>query len=184
MAKVAVLAADGCEECEALIQVDLLRRAGITVDIVSITGKKEIESARQIRFLADYLLEDVDRDSYDGVILPGGMPGTLHLKEDERVLDWVRSFAEQGKLTAAICAAPTVLGAAGILEGKKATCYPQMEDGLTGAQFVEDKVAVDGAIITSRGLGTAIDFGLALIAFFFDDEKAQQIGSSVVHAKN
>jgi 4-methyl-5(b-hydroxyethyl)-thiazole monophosphate biosynthesis len=129
MAKVAVLAADGCEECEALIQVDLLRRAGTTVDIVSITGKKEIESARQIRFLADYLLEDVDRDSYDGVILPGGMPGTLHLKEDERVLDWVRSFAEQGKLTAAICAAHpemqallTTIGVLGLSKNSAMIC--------------------------------------------------------------
>ncbi len=184
MAKLALLVSDGCEECEALIQVDLLRRAGITVDLVSVTGKTQIESARQISFLADRLMEDVDVDSYDGVILPGGMPGTIHLKEDERVLAWVRSFAQQGKLTAAICAAPTVLGAAGILKGKKATCYPGMEDGLTGAECLTDEVVTDGEVITSRGLGTAIAFGLAIITFFLGEKKAQEIGSSVVYSKN
>ncbi len=184
MTKVALLVTDGCEECEALIQADLLRRAGIAVDLVSITGQKEIKSARQIRFLADQLIEDVDREEYDGVILPGGMPGTNYLREDERVLDWVRAFAGEKKLVAAICAAPTVLGTAGVLEGRKATCYPGMEEGLTGADFVEDEVVRDDAVITSRGLGTAIPFGLAMIAFFLGEEKATEIGSSVVYSKN
>ena len=134
MSKAAILIADGCEECEALIQVDMLRRAGIDIDMVSITGNRQVTSARDITFICDRVLSDFDADAYDAVILPGGMPGTKHLRDDSGVISVVKKYAAAGKLVAAICAAPTVLGFAGVLKGKNATCYPGMEDGLTGAQ--------------------------------------------------
>lgn len=184
MSKAAILIADGCEECEALIQVDLLRRAGIDIDMVSISDSKQVTSARNITFTCDRIMRDFDSDAYDGVILPGGMPGTLHLKDDSHVISLIKKYAKEGKLVAAICAAPTVLGFAGILKGKDATCYPGMEDGLTGAHKKTDQVVRDGNIITSRGLGTAIPFAGAIIEYFLGAEKSREILSSVVYNTN
>ena len=183
MSKVAILIADGCEECEALIQVDMLRRAGIDIDMVSISDSKQVTSARNITFTCDRLMRDFDADAYDGVILPGGMPGTTHLKEDPKVISLVKKYNSEKKLVAAICAAPTVLGAAGILKGKNATGYPGCEDGLTGAVLKTDQVVRDGNIITSRGLGTALPFAGALIEYFTDQATAKKLLSSVVYNK-
>lgn len=181
MSKIAILIADGCEECEALIQVDMLRRAGIDIDMVSISDSKQVTSARRITFTCDRLMKDFDADAYDGVILPGGMPGTTHLKEDPKVIALVKKYNSEKKLVAAICAAPTVLGAAGILKGKNATCYPGCEDGLTGAVLKTDQVVRDGNIITSRGLGTALPFAGAIIEYLLDAPTAKKILSSVVY---
>lgn len=182
MSKTAILIADGCEECEALIQADLLRRAGIDVDLVSISDSRQVTSARNITFICDRLMKDFDDAAYDGVILPGGMPGTNHLRDDGAVIALVKKYAKEGKLVAAICAAPTVLGYAGVLKGKNATCYPGMEDGLTGAHKKTDEVVVDGNIITSRGLGTAIPFAGAIITYLLDKATADRILSSVVYS--
>ena len=181
MSKVAIMIADGCEECEALTQVDLLRRAGIDIDMVSISDSRQVTSARNITFICDRVMKDFDEDAYDGLILPGGLPGTNHLKEDSKVIALVKKYAKEGKLVAAICAAPTVLGFAGVLKGKNATCYPGMESGLTGATKKTDEVVRDGNIITSRGLGTALPFGGAIIEYFLGKEKARQILDSVVY---
>lgn len=181
MAKVGLMLASGCEEIEALTVVDLLRRAGITIDMVSITDQKQVTGAHDITITADRLLAEVDWSAYDGVILPGGMPGTTHLKESAGVCQVVKDFFSKGKLVAAICAAPTVLGACGILQGKRATCYPGCEDGLTGAVLAEDSVVVDGNVLTSRGMGTAIDFGLAIISYLMDATTAEKLAKAIVY---
>ena len=117
----------------------------------------------------------------DGIVLPGGMPGTLQLGDHERVNGIIREFAEQKKLVAAICAAPSVLGAAGILEGKTAVCHPGFEGELKGANVIYENVAVDENIITSRGMGTAFDFGLAIVSYFMDDEVVADVRTHMIY---
>lgn len=181
MKKTAILFANGYEEVEALTVVDLLRRAKIGCEILSVADSVQVTGSHGISIGADRNFSGTDFSQYDGVILPGGMPGTTNLAADERVLALLRSFAAAGKLTAAICAAPTVLAKAGLLEGKKAVCYPGMEEQLTGAKVSFDPVAVDGAVITSRGLGTAIPFALSIVQYFEGRERAEALASSVVY---
>lgn len=181
MKKTAILFANGYEEVEALTVVDLLRRAQIVCDIVCVDGTQEVTGSHGITVHADRKFSETDFGEYDGVILPGGMPGTKNLAADGRVLALLRDFHAQGKLTAAICAAPTVLAKAGLLEGKTAVCYPGMEGQLTGANIGSDSVAADGTIITSRGVGTAIDFALALVRYFDSAERAEALASSIVY---
>lgn len=181
MKKIVVFLAEGLEEIEGLTVVDLLRRAGVDVKTVSLSGEKEVTGGHRITVKADACFEEVDFDGTDGVVLPGGMPGTTHLMEHEGVNRVIRTFAEQGKLVAAICAAPTVLGKAGLLQGKRAVCYPGMEEGLIGASVCQEEVAWDGNLITSRGVGTAIPFALTLTEYFLGKEKAKEIGDSIVY---
>lgn len=179
MSKVNVYLADGFEEVEGLTVVDLLRRAGIETDMVSIMGRKEITGARKIPVLADKLFEE--QDDPDVIVLPGGMPGTLHLKAHEGLADLIRQADKEGKLLAAICAAPTIYGEMGLLEGKNATCYPGMEDKLLGANWQEQPVDVDGNFVTSRGVGTAIAFALTLVTILKDEETAKSLANSIVY---
>ena len=134
--------ADGLEECEALITVDLLRRAGIETVTASITGKREVTSSHSVTFRTDVLAEDADLEKADIVILPGGMPGTLHLGESTLVKDACITFAKE-KCVAAICAARRVLGTLGLLSGKRATCYPGNETFLSGAEATGEGVVRD-----------------------------------------
>ena len=179
MSKVNVYLADGFEEVEGLTVVDLLRRAGIETDMVSIMGRKEITGARKIPVLADKLFEE--QDDPDVIVLPGGMPGTLHLKAHEGLADLIRKADKEGKLLAAICAAPTIYGEMGLLEGKNATCYPGLEDKLLGANWQEPPVVVDGNFVTSRGVGTAIAFALTLVTILKDEETAKSLANSIVY---
>lgn len=179
--KVCVFLADGFEEIEGLTVVDLLRRAGITVTTASITGQKMIHGAHGIDVQADTRIEEVDLKGQDMLVLPGGMPGTIHLGEHAGVCDAVRAFDEAGKWIAAICAAPTVFGNLGLLEGRKATCYPGMQGELVCGEYLTDSVVVSDHIITSRGMGTAIDFALQLIEVLSDAETAGKIGKSIVY---
>ena len=181
MKKTAILFAKGYEEVEALTVVDLLRRAKIGCEILSVADSGQVTGSHGISIGADRNFSGTDFSQYDGVILPGGMPGTTNLAADERVLALLRSFAAAGKLTAAICAAPTVLAKAGLLDGKKAVCYPGMEEQLTGAKVSFDPVAVDGTVITSRGLGTAIPFALSIVQYFEGRKRAEALASSVVY---
>ncbi len=181
MKKVSIFLAEGFEEVEALTPADLLRRAGAEVTLVSVGGRREVEGSHGIVVTADQLLADMDFAQMDLLVLPGGMPGTLHLKECQPLLALLKDFHEKGKNIAAICAAPTVLGAAGLLYGRKATCYPGCEDGLTGAEVLTDRVVVDGNITTSRGVGTAIPFALSLISQLFEPAKAEEIRESIVY---
>ena len=154
MSKIGIFMADGCEEIEGLTVVDVVRRAKMEIVMISITGKKEVTSSHNVTFLTDALASEVNYAELDGIVLPGGMPATLNLGVDATVNQTIKEFAAAGKLVCAICAAPSVLGAAGLLKGKNATCHPGFEEKLTGATTSVDEVVVDGNIITSRGMGT------------------------------
>ena len=182
MKRTAILFAEGYEEVEALTVVDLLRRAKLGCDIVAVNEADTITGSHGISVGADKTLSQLVMEEYDGLILPGGLRGVNNLAADERVIDLLRRFHEAGKLTAAICAGPTVLAKAGLLEGRKACCYPGMEDQLTGAIACTESVVEDGNIITSRGLGTAIPFALALVAYFCGEKQAQALAKSIVFA--
>ena len=181
MSKAVVFLADGFEEIEGLTVVDMLRRAGITVITASIQSKKEIAGAHKIIVLADELMEHIDFNTVDMVVLPGGMPGTLNLGASKKVTDIVQEFFKAGKEVAAICAAPSVLGDLGILQGKEATCYPGFEERLTGASVVKEPVVSDGNVTTSRGMGTAIPFAGRLIEKLVSKEKAQEVLDSIIY---
>ena len=181
MKKVSIFLADGFEEVEALTPADLLRRAGAEVTLVSIGDKKEVAGSHGIVITADRLFAEMDFTEMDLLVLPGGMPGTLNLKACGPLLELLKDHAAKGRRLAAICAAPTVLGHAGLLNGKHATCYPGCEDGLTGAICETDPVVTDGVITTSRGVGTAIPFALSLIAQLYGQEKADEIAKSIVY---
>lgn len=181
MKKIGIFLADGFEEIEGLAVVDILRRAGVEAQMISIMGKREISGSHNIHVQADVCYEDVDFAELDGVVLSGGMPGTLNLGAHTGVNETMKSFAEEGKLVAAVCAAPSVLGQAGLLEGKKAACYPGYEDKLTGAEVVYDEVAEAGNIITSRGMGTTIAFALRILAYLESEEKAAQMAEKIVY---
>ena len=181
MKKIGIFMADGCEEIEGLTVVDIVRRAKMEIVMISISGKREVTSSHQVTFLTDALAAEADYDTLDGIVLPGGMPGTLNLQADETVNKVIRQFATEGRLVCAICAAPSVLGAAGILEGKCATCHPGFEEKLTGAKVEEKEVVVDGNVITSRGMGTAIPFALEIVRYFADDETVEQVRKGLVY---
>lgn len=183
MSKIGIFLSDGCEEVEALCTVDVMRRAKIDIVLISVTGNKEITGSRNIRFMAEELFEDVDFGGLDGVVLPGGMPGTKNLQAHEGVNRIIKKYAAEQKLVAAICAAPSVLGAAGLLEGKEATCHPGFESALTGAKEVVTGVTVvrDGNIITSRGMGTTIDFALEIARYFKDDATVYEVKKHLVY---
>ena len=182
MSKVYILLADGFEEIEGLTVVDLLRRSGIDIEMVSIKDELNITGARGIKVIADKLITDIT-DKADMLVLPGGMPGTNYLKQSEAVKKMVMDYLNDDKYIAAICAAPTIFGEMGLLNGKKATCYPGLEPSLTGAMWPgeSDPVVRDGKIITSRGLGTAIDFALEIIRVLINDIKAEEIAKSIVY---
>ena len=162
MKKIAVILAEGFEEIEALTVVDIMRRAGEHCDLVSVKGL-EVTGAHNIKVIADVLLSD-EIKRYDLIVLPGGMPGSKNLKNNTDVIELVKYFNNQKKLISAICAAPIVLAEAGIIKGKNITSYPGFEEELRDANYkTEEKVVVDGNIITSRGPATAIEFACKLL---------------------
>lgn len=180
MSKVYIFFADGLEEIEGLTVVDLMRRAGIDISIVSMNGTLTVTGSHKIAIGADLLLEDVKDSSADMLVLPGGLPGTTHLAESNVLGEMLKNAAASGKYVAAICAAPSVLGGLGILEGKHATCYPGFEDKLTGALCSTDRVVADGNVITSRGMGTAIEFSEKLISLLKDETTAKELTKSIM----
>lgn len=181
MNRVGIFLADGFEEIEGLTVVDVLRRAGIEIDMISIMSGKEVTGSHNIVILADKLFEEIESKDYDMLVLPGGMPGTKNLGAHEGLTNLLKQFAKEKKNISAICAAPSVLGDHGILNGKNAVCYPGFEERLEGAIVKADNVVIDGNIITSKGMGTAIDFGLAIIEVILNKETAQKIQSSICY---
>ena len=176
-----ILLATGFEEAEALIPADLLRRAGIDTALAALEGEF-VEGGHGITVKADLPLEAVKPEQGDMIVLPGGALGYRNLGASPAVEELVKTAAADGLWVAAICAAPTLLGRWGLLEGKKAMCYPGMEGQLTGAWVpAEIPVIRDGNIITSRGAGTAFDFGLKLVEVLAGSEKAAEVGSSVCY---
>lgn len=178
--RVALFLAGGFEEVEALTTVDLLRRANIKVDMVSVNKEKVVEGAHGITVIADQRIREISADSYDALILPGGMPGTIHLGECSELMELLDDYFQKGKLVGAICAAPSLLGKRGLLKEKNACCYPGFEKELIGANVSTNKVEVDGNVITSRGVGTAIDFSLAIIQMLLSKEEADKIGKGIL----
>lgn len=181
MGKVYVFLADGFEEIEALAVVDLLRRAGVETDMVSVTGKKSVCGSHKITVGADLLFEEADFSDAQILTLPGGMPGTKALAAHEGLAALLKKADKEGVRLAAICAAPTVLGGLGLLKDRRAVCYPGMEDGLTGAKACTDRVVTDGHITTSRGMGTAVDFGLELVRCLLGEAQAQELAQKIVY---
>ena len=169
-----VFLADGFEEMEALTPVDMLRRVGLEVKTVGATGKT-VTGAHGIPVVADLTAWEIEISPVDGVVLPGGMPGTLNLEKSQVVQDMIDVCYQNGKLVAAICAAPSVLGHKGLLQGKKATCFPGFEQDCVGALMQPDVVVTDGNIITAKGAGCAMAFGAALIAYFLDHQTAEKL---------
>ncbi|MCK4733454.1 MAG: DJ-1/PfpI family protein, partial [Methanophagales archaeon] len=175
---VVVFLATGFEEIEAMGIVDTLRRAGIEVVIAGLqTGA--IEGGHGVKVVPDREIEGINIEDFDAVVLPGGSPGYVNLGNDKRVLDAVRKAFELGKVVAAICAAPSVLAKAGILEGKKATIYPGLETALAGAKHINERVVVDGKIITSQGPGTALEFGVKLVETLVGEKSARELKDSL-----
>ena len=163
MSKVYLFLADGFETVEALAPVDVMRRAGIEVVIVSVMGRKEIVSAQDVVVVADALYDDVCFDDASALVLPGGGVGTDNLSAHEPLRSQLLLAHEKGILIAAICAAPMVFGRIGLLEGRKATCYPGCEGELYGATYTASSVEQDGNIITGCGPGVSFDFGFAIV---------------------
>lgn len=175
MAKAALFLIDGFEETEALATVDILRRGDVEVTTVSLTGKDMVNGKHDIPVRADALFEDAKDAPFDMLVVPGG---TVDYTKHEGLLDLVRRYDREGKKLAAICAAPAVFGKAGILQGRRAVCYPGMESWLTGAVIGEDIVETDGHITTSKGPATAVFFALKLLEILQGKEAAQKVGDA------
>lgn len=178
MASALVILADGFEEIEAVTIIDVLRRGGVTVTTASVAGA-HVCGSHDIVLASDVLLDDVSVDDFDALVLPGG-PAAKTLREEPRVLRAVQRAAASGKWVAAVCAAPTVLEAAGVLAGKRATVYPG--NSLPSAQLVDERVVEDGKIVTSRGPGTTMAFALKLVERLSGAEVAQQAGERLLFA--
>ena len=174
--------AEGFEEIEGLTVVDLLRRAKVETEMVSIMKGKQIKGSHGIKVTADRMFEDVDFSDADLLVLPGGMPGTLNLGNHEGLVSLLKKHYGEEKMIAAICAAPSVFGQLGFLEGRIAVCYPGFESKLQGAIVLSSKVAVDGNVTTSRGLGTAIEFSLKLIEQLVNKETAMEISEGIIYS--
>lgn len=177
MKKICVLLADGFEEIEALTVSDIMRRANLTCDLVSIK-EKQVKSSHGLIVEADKLFSD-DME-YDLVVIPGGIPGATNLRDDERVIKFVKNQNKEGKLIGAICAGPIVLGRAGITERKSMTSYPGYEDELPNCEYLEEAVVVDGNIITSRGPATAMAFSYKLLEKLGYEHKVEGISSGML----
>ena len=179
MSKVFAFLADGLEEVECLAVVDVLRRAGAEVTLVSVTGSREITGSHHIHFQADALFDETAAEEADVLFLPGGMPGTNTLKAHEGLKNAICKANKQGRRIAAICAAPSLLGEMGLLKGRTATCYPGFEDKLEGVSYTRQGVITDGNITTARGLGYALDLGIELIRLLMGPQHAQMVKDSI-----
>lgn len=180
MSKIAVFFVDGFEEIEGLTVVDLCRRAGIEVSMVSVMETTEVMGAHNIPIRCDMLFAELEKDAYDMVVLPGGA-GHKKLEANQALMALVDAYYKADKYVAAICASPSILGRRGILEGRKACCFPSFEDQLLGAEVSFDKVCVAGKVITSRSMGTSIDFALAIIEALEGAELADKKAKEIVY---
>ena len=172
--RVALLLAPGYEELEAVTVVDILRRADIQCDIVG-TREGAIPSARNVKILPDKSVDDIMEDTYDLIVLPGGIDGTENLARDQRVVALLTRHLEQGKRLGAICAAPTVLERHDLVTGKTITCHPESRDAIKKARISDDRVVKDGLVITSQGPGTAMEFALSLVETLAGKDKVEEL---------
>jgi 4-methyl-5(b-hydroxyethyl)-thiazole monophosphate biosynthesis len=183
MAKVLVPLAQGCEELEAVTVVDLLRRAGIEV-VTAGLDDQPVCASRGMVLVPDMTLERALQQDYDMIVLPGGLTGADNLRDDDRIIERLRSMSAAGQYTAAICAAPKVLAHAGLLQGKRATSFPGAleTDRIPGLEYQESPVVMDGKVITSRGPGTAMDFALTLIEQLVGKQTRDEVDAGLQRA--
>jgi len=182
--RVAVHFAPGFEEVEGLTVVDILRRANIQTVMVGVHNEKVVEGSHGIKIVVDKLLEEVDYEKLDMIVLPGGQPGTKNLEANDEFRKKIIECDLDEKYIASICAGPSIIGKMGFLEDREATCYPAVKDTLFGAKYRDDlPVIVDGRFITSRGLGTAIDFSLKLVEILESKEEVEKIREAILHEK-
>ena len=177
--KVFIFLADGFEELEAIAPIDIFRRAGFDVTVISISNEKTVRGAHNISVLADCLFTEADYNVADLLYLPGGMPGTKNLGEHAGLKNLLMKQARKNKKIAAICAAPSILGKLGLLNGKEAICFPGFEDQLTGAKLSKEKMVESGNISTARGAGVAIQFALKLVEELKGKNLAEQLATQI-----
>ena len=181
MSKIAVFFGEGYEEIEALAVVDICRRCEIQVDMVSINDEYAVIGSHGINVEMDKIFAEADFSEYDMLVLPGGKIGTENLEAHQGLMEQIGVFYREGKYIAAICAAPSIFGHRGYLNGRKACSYPSFESHLMGAQVTEGPVEISDHVITSRGMGTAIDFGLAIAGVLCGEEKAKEMAQTIVY---
>jgi len=174
-----ILLAEGFEECEALTPADVLRRAGVEVSLVSISDELVVTGAHGIRVLCDVLLEELDGTVPDVLILPGGLKGTEALGASQQVKALIEKSVNAGKYLGAICAAPSVLGKMGYLDGRKIACYPGFEKYMERANKTGNKVEVDGMFITAEGMGVSLEFALKITELLFDADVSKDIAEQI-----
>jgi len=180
MGKAAIFLATGFEEIEAISIIDVLRRGEVKLDIVSVSGMEFVEGAHGIVVKSDALFFSIDFSEYDLFILPGGMPGSLNLAKHEGLCDLLLQIHQKGKHIGAICAAPSVLGQIGILEGHQATCYPGFEKKLTGAVVLDKDVVRDNNLITGKGAGVAMHFALELLKDYKSIDEVNELSEKLI----
>ena len=184
MAKVFAFFAEGTEEIECLTVVDILRRGSVDVELISITENKTLVGSHKITVVCDKTIEEADFETADLLFLPGGMPGVTHLEQNQKLLAAIKAHKEKGKLLAAICAAPSIFGHLGFLNGLPFTCFPGFQegiDGVDGAKWTGAAVENTEQFITGRGMGVAVDFSLALLAHLKGKEVAAKIKAGIQH---
>ncbi|MBQ8986771.1 MAG: DJ-1/PfpI family protein [Lachnospiraceae bacterium] len=181
--KVALFLANGCETIEALTVADILYRAGIPCTKVSVNSTPVVVTSHNVTVVANTTVDHLDWDSFDMLVLPGGIPGTPNLKDCAPLMEQVARFHRKGKMIAAICAAPSIFAQLGLLKGVRATCNPSVESILLdgGADLVRENAVTTGNIITSRAMGTAIPFALAIVEHYLGKEKADDLGRNILY---
>ena len=175
MKTIFVFLADGFEEIEALAPVDILRRAGLSVKTVSVMDEQVVAGAHGVPVLADVMFDEVNAEDAEMILLPGGLPGATNLDAHQGLSQMILDFAKEEKPLAAICAAPLVFGNRGLLEGKKATCYPGFETYLKGAQYTAALVEKDGNFITGKGPGAAMEFAFTIVEKYCGMDKVNEL---------
>lgn len=173
--KCAIFLADGFEDCEGMITIDILRRGRVSIDTVSMNDSLQVHTSHGVTLQADKLFKDVNTEDYDVLILPGGKVGTANLEKNERLKEALVKHCENGKLTCAICAAPSILGHLGLLKGKNYTCFPEFEDKSYGGQYQMELAVKDGNIITARGMGATIEFARLILKQLVSDEMMRKV---------
>lgn len=172
--KCAVFLADGFEDCEGMITIDILRRGRVPVDTISMNESREVHTSHGVTLLADRIYQETDPSDYDVLILPGGRRGTANLEQSDSLKKAVKEHFEEGKLTCAICAAPSILGHMGLLKGRKYTCFPEFDSDYGGAYQMELAVT-DGNLITGRGMGAAIEFALQILKQLVSEKEVERV---------
>ncbi|WP_018248553.1 DJ-1 family glyoxalase III [Orenia marismortui] len=177
--KIIIPLANGCEEIEAITNIDVLRRAGVEVETISLKGL-EVKGAHNIIIKADKKIDELNIEEVGGIILPGGMPGAANLRDDKRIINIVQKLDQKNGLIAAICAAPIVLEAAGVIKDRPATSYPGFGQEMESCTYLQDRVVVDDNLITGRGPGVALEFALKIVELLVNKEKAEEIKAEMI----